>query len=974
MARKKLLWALAAMAALAAVILISTAYSRFASRQIYQESVSHLEEIYTQINGTFRSTVTKNWRLLRGWRPYIEDVAVRDPQELAAFVQEEREDWHFTGFYLLDQDGQYITEKGDTGYLNLGEELPQLTEARENIVADTVTPGTDQITVFAVPVTPGQYQGFDYTAMGISFSSADMTAGLSIQAFDGQSNCFVTYPDGRILFSSLTREEQPYNFLAYLRREGAFSDFDAEDVAADWKAGGSSTLVCRLGGVRHYLSYQPVGFSDWVLVSTAPVDVVNASMNRFTLVTLAVMALLFSIIAVGVAVFLVLGNRRRMQEKNREIRAREQLFDLLTENTEDIFILFSPEDFTAEYVSPNLERVLGLEEAAIRGDVRPLLFAEEGLSPELLAEVPMGGAWTGEQEMVHAQSREPRWFKQLLHRCSLGRQDQFILMLSDRTKERQMVLALDDALHTAKAANEAKSNFLSNMSHDIRTPMNAIVGFAVLLGRDAENPDRVREYTRKIASSSQHLLSLINDILDMSKIESGKTSLNMQEFSLPQLVDELYTMMLPQAKAKGQSFELYTKGSLPETLLGDKLRLNQVLINLLSNAVKYTQEGGQIGLTVQRLSQNASHRAHLRFIISDNGFGMSEGFVRTIFDPFAREITDATQEIQGTGLGMAITKNIVDLMGGTISVESQLGKGSTFTVEAELAVAGLEQDDAFWLRHSITRLLAVDDEEDICLGIQSAMEDTGVEVAYATSGAKAVEMAAQACQNGQEFHIILTDWQMPGMDGLETARRIREAVGDDVPILILTSHDLEDAREAGKGQGIDMFLPKPFFRSSLQRAMSQLLDGSGGEPQPEQEDFSLAGLKVLAAEDNEINAEILQELLEMEGMECQVVPNGKAAVERFAASAPGEFDLIFMDVQMPVMNGYEATKAIRAGSHPLSKAIPIIAMTANAFEEDVQTALAAGMNAHTAKPIDLDKLKATVAKLQGVMEENRREI
>ena len=312
MARKKLLWALAAAAALAAVILIGTAYSRFAARQITQESVSHLEEIYTQINSTFRSTVTKNWRLLRGWQRYIAQTAESSPEELAAFVEEEKKDWHFSSFYFFAEDGQYITENGETGYLDLGENLELLADRQENIVSDTVSSGTEPITVFAVPVTPGSYRGFSYTAIGISFSSADMTAALSIQAFDGKSDCFVAYPDGRILFSSQSREEQPYNFLAYLRKEGVFTGPDAEDVAADWKAGGSRTLICGLGEVRYYLSYQPVGFSDWMLVSIAPVDVVNASMNSFTLVTLAVMALLFGIIAVGVAVFLILGNRRRM--------------------------------------------------------------------------------------------------------------------------------------------------------------------------------------------------------------------------------------------------------------------------------------------------------------------------------------------------------------------------------------------------------------------------------------------------------------------------------------------------------------------------------------------------------------------------------------------------------------------------------------------------------------------------------------
>ena len=950
------------------VILISIAYSRFASRQIYQESISHLEEIYTQINATFRATISKNWKILHSWQ-CIYDMADSAPEEFAAFIQEEKEEWHFTSFYFLSEDGGYITEKGETGYLNLGENKERLMNNKQNIVTDTISSSMEPLTIFAIPAKPSQYRNFRYCAIAISFNNNDMTSALSINAFSGKSDCFITYSDGHILFSSKGYGNPSDNFLTYLRDNASFSRTDADSIAEDWKNGTHQIIHCTIDGVQYYLSYQPVGFSDWMLVSIAPSHIVNASMNHFTIITLIVMALVFGLIAAGIAAILLLSNRQHMTEKNLEIRSREKLFDLLTQNTDDIFILFSPKDYKAEYVSPNLERVLGIELEKITNDVRCLLFTEEAeqiqLSEESLTSIPMGGIWTRDRYIPHAKTLETRWFKELLHHCSLDNNDRFILMLSERTKERQMYDTLGDALHTAKAANEAKSNFLANMSHDIRTPMNAIVGFSVLLRRDADRPEKVREYTQKITASSQHLLSLINDILDMSKIESGKTSLNMIEFSLPELVDELYTMMLPQANAKRQRFDLYTRGNLPELLLGDKLRLNQVLINLLSNSVKYTQEEGIITLTVQALEQTTSGHAHLRFIVTDNGFGMSENFVKTIFDPFAREITDSTREIQGTGLGMAITKNIIDLMGGTIFVESELQKGSSFTIDLEFALANQERDDEFWLRHSITRLLVVDDDERICLDIQSSMNDTGVAVSYATSGEAAISLAVSACTQNQNFHLILLDWKMPGMDGLETARRIRKEVGPEVPILVLTAYDIDEVQEQGKDSGIDMFLPKPFFRSSFQRAVAQMLEQEATKEEDTiaPDALSLAGLKVLAAEDNEINAEILIELLAIEGIQCEIMPNGKEAVDRFLRSSPGDFDMIFMDVQMPGMNGYEATRAIRASEHPSASTIPIIAMTANAFEEDIQAALASGMNAHTAKPVDLEKLKITIAKL-----------
>ena len=898
-------------AALAAVVVLSLFYARFASRQIYRESVSRLEEVYGQVNAALRSTISKNWRLLRSWQPYI--AAETDPAALADFLLEEGEAWHFTAFYFLAPDGSYVTGQGETGRMALaGLDL-------SDTASEVQSPDGRRLALFTVPAEPGTYRGFAYAAVGFAFPAEDMSGGLRVETFSDQSRCSVVLPGGQVLFSSHSGPDAPSNLLDDLRRRGSFSGMEPEDVARDWQRGERLTTMCRLDGRAHYLTYQPVGFSGWMLVSAAPADVVNAGMSRFSLVTLTVMALLFGILALGAVTASVHTSRRRMWEQDREIRSREELFDLLTENTEDIFVLFSPQEgFHAQYVSPNLDRVLGMDPEEVRADARTILFdgqeerfssSPSQLTAEVLSSVPVGGMWTGERDVLHARTQELRRFKQLLHHCTLEDKDQFILMLSDRTQERQMYEALGEALHTAKAANEAKSNFLANMSHDIRTPMNAIVGFSVLLGRDAEHPEKVREYTRKISSSSQHLLNLINDILDMSKIESGKTSLNVSEFSLPQLVDDLYAMMLPQARAKSQRFALHTRGSLPELLLGDKLRLNQVLINLLSNAVKYTQPGGQISLTLQGLGACAPGRARLRFIVADNGYGMSETFMQTIFDPFAREITDATREIQGTGLGMAITKNIVDLMGGSICVESELGKGTTFTLDLELAAADQARDDGFWPRHGITRLLVA--------------------------------------------------------DGEEAARRIRRTAGPQPPLLVLTSFNLDEARHAGQSMEIDLFLPKPFFLSRLQRAAAQLLEPEPGPQEaPEQEEASLEGLRILAAEDNEINAEILVELLEMEGAACQVVPNGREAVSRFAASQPGEFDMIFMDVQMPVMDGYDATRAIRGSGHPLADVIPIIAMTANAFEEDVQTAFAAGMDAHTAKPIDMSRLRAVISRLR----------
>ena len=536
--------------------------------------------------------------------------------------------------------------------------------------------------------------------------------------------------------------------------------------------------------------------------------------------------------------------------------------------------------------------------------------------------------------------------------------------VDDATRvELEQKTLLREALSQANRANEAKSAFLSNMSHDIRTPMNAIIGFTTLLAKDAEEPAKVREYTRKITSSSHHLLSLINDVLDMSKIESGKTSLNVAPFSLPELMEELYSILLPQAQAREQSFDFQVKGRPAEELLGDKLHLNQILINLLSNAIKYTPEGGAISLTVEELAPTTPQYAHLRFMVRDNGIGMSPDFLRTVFDPFSREENSTTSGIQGTGLGMAITKNLVDLMGGVIHADSRQGEGSVFTVELSFPRPAAGEGADFWVHRGISRILVADDEEQVCLDIREMMEDTGVQVAYATGGPAAVDEAERAVARGEEFHVILLDWKMPGQGGAETARQLRAKAGPDIPMLVLTAYDWGDIRDEALAAGVDGFLAKPFFVSTFRQALESLGAGQGGRPAPAPED-ALKGLFFLVAEDNELNAEILSEMLDIEGARCEIVPNGRLAVERFNAAPPDRYDMILMDVQMPEMDGYEATRRIRASGGPRAKEIPIVAMTANAFAEDVRHALDAGMNGHLSKPINMDAVRELLGRLR----------
>ncbi len=532
-------------------------------------------------------------------------------------------------------------------------------------------------------------------------------------------------------------------------------------------------------------------------------------------------------------------------------------------------------------------------------------------------------------------------------------QRQQIKIRKEREAEREVHnRQLAEALQAAQAASNSKTTFLSNMSHDIRTPMNAVLGFATLLERDAENPDKVREYTKKIMASGHHLLSLINDILDVSKIESGKVVLSVEEFTLNDLVSSVDAIIRPMAKAREQKFSVTVTGVKHEYLMGDETRVNQILINLLSNAVKYTQTGGNIWFRIIGLGQRSSQFEHIRMEVEDNGYGMTPEYLKTIFDAFTRAENSTTNKVQGTGLGMAITKNIVELMGGTIEVSSEVDRGSLFRVELEFRIPERQADRQFWKESGISGMLVVDGGPS-GENIQALMRDMEVAADRARSVREAMELVRSGAE-GQRYQLVLLDWEIPDLDADRAAEGIRTLLPQAL-IVFLTESEEEDI-QIPRTEKTGM-IPKPFFVSALKEKVAQMQGGGKAQGSAEEEESGLEGLNFLAAEDNEINAEILREILAMEGASYELVENGQQAVERFLASAEGEFDAILMDVQMPVMNGYDATRAIRALERGDAGQIPIIAMTANAFVEDEKEALNAGMNVHLAKPVDVELLR-----------------
>lgn len=540
-------------------------------------------------------------------------------------------------------------------------------------------------------------------------------------------------------------------------------------------------------------------------------------------------------------------------------------------------------------------------------------------------------------------------------------QRQQIKIRKEREEEREISnQRLAEALQAAQIASNSKTMFLSNMSHDIRTPMNAVLGFTTLLAKDAENPDKVREYTKKITASGQHLLSLINDILDVSKIESGKVVLNVEEFTLNDLVSSVDAIIRPMAEARDQKFIVEVAGIKHECLLGDETRINQVLINLLSNAVKYTQTGGNIWLRIIGLKQRSTQFEHIRIEVQDNGYGMTKEYLETIFDAFTRAENSTTNKVQGTGLGMAITKNIIELMGGTIDVSSEVNQGSLFRVELEFRIPEGQVDKRFWTERGISRILVADADAERCENIQALMSDVGVKSDTAHSMEEVLSLLSKCDKDQEIYHVILLDGSISNTDSMQAVNTVREETGEELPIVFLADHDEEGAEDVLQIENTGILF-KPFFASAFKEKILEMqIKTTQVEELDVKNQNSLDGLYFLAAEDNEINAEILREILLISNAQCEIVENGQLAVERFANSKEGEFDAILMDVQMPVMNGYDATRAIRALGREDARKIPIIAMTANAFAEDEKEALNAGMNVHLAKPIDIELLNQVI--------------
>ena len=825
------------MAVLLGMVLSVLGYFQFVTKTVYEESVSHLTEIFHQSDNMLRELANRNMTYLHMWSEYLKHASREE--EVRNYIEKAKKDAGCLYFYFLSADGDYKMLTGETGYLGLQESMEEKIRRGEDVIANAAVPGNAQMLVFASPEAHGSYQGFEYDAIAIAYENENIVNVLDVSAFDGNARSYVVRPDGRVVIDhSFEAWGTAYNFFGVLREHSRIPEKDILALSERFKEGQTDATLLKLDGKNFYLVYEKSDIQDWVFLGLVQADIVNASMNSLQLRTMLMISGVMVCIAAFFINLIVEKGRKSLQKKDAEILYRDELFQKLSMNVDDVFLMLDAKTYRADYVSPNAEKLLGIGAGEICKDIRVLgkLHPEKPEDPEKndLEEIQVQEQKEWDAEYIHQQTGERRWFHCVAMCSEVSGRKKYILVLSDRTSDRKMNQALSEAVRAAETANRAKSTFLSNMSHDIRTPMNAIIGFTTLAVSSIDNKNKVKDYLSKILSSSNHLLSLINDILDMSRIESGKIHLEETEVSLSEVLHDLKTIISGQIYAK--QLELYVDAMdvANEDVYCDKTRLNQVLLNLLSNAVKFTPAGGTVSVRLKQFPGPTKGSALYEFRIKDNGIGMSQEFVQKIFSPFERERTSTVSRTQGTGLGMAITKNIVDMMGGTVEVQTEQGKGTEFTVRLPLRI--------------------------------------------------------------QSAH-----------------RRVEKIPEPESPALPAARAEFRDRR-------------------------------------------------ILLVEDNELNSEIAAEILSQYGFQVDTAKNGAEAVEKVQHSKPGDYDLVLMDVQMPVMNGYEATKRIRGLSDPALAKITILAMTANAFEEDKRKALECGMDGFLSKPIVVEELIGTLQK------------
>ena len=981
-------------------------------------SLLYLDELAGRREQVVADNLADNIEVIRTAISLMTPDDLSDEQHLQAYQARMKRLYNLERFAFVDERGLIYTSSG------IQTDIDQYQFNYATIVQPEISiknlESENKTVVIAVPVENISFQGETLKACFMEIGMKVMLQGVSLETNNtGVTFCNIYTGNGVALSNMVLGGQAPgTNLLDALQAAVFEPNYSLEKVEQDFKTGNRGVASFTYNGIPETLSYVPVNGTDWMLTYLIRESVIKdqiGSVSNGIIRRSVIQSVLTAVALLGLFIVIILQNRKsammllkqktaeaenrvKREELEHRIQMQEQLLEQERARArQDNMITALAADYRSVYYL-DLDQCRGIcyrEHDDLDNGLKAgerfaypealMAYAEKYITepyreeflqfiqPDAIRKGLENSRVISYRYVVRRHGRESYEMIRFAGvRSPEDRADHKVhavgacLANVDEETRRTMQQneALSAALASAEEASKAKTAFLSNMSHEIRTPMNAIIGLNSIALNDKQTPEKTREYLVKIGDSAEHLLDIINDILDMTRIESGRMTLKQEEFSFPKLLETVNTMISGQCQEKGLDYSCHVIAPVDDYYIGDNMKLRQVLLNILGNAVKFTPAGGKVALTAERKAQ-FDGKTTLRFTISDTGIGMSKEFLPHVFDTFSQEDSSTTSKYGSSGLGMAITKSIVEMMNGNIQVQSEKGVGSTFTVVVTVMDSGVRKNSTGGEEFCPQNMsvLIVDDDPVACEHAKIVLEKIGIESETAFSGAEALEMVKLRQARREAFNLILVDWKMPEMDGVETTRRIRGLTGDNSAIIILTAYRWDDILDEARQAGVDSFLPKPLFATSVLEEFQEVIKRKGIQVNGQKNRTGLAGRRILLAEDMQVNAEIITMVLQMRQIEAEQAENGRIAVQKFAEHPTGYYDAILMDMRMPEMDGLEATRTIRAMDRADAKTIPIIALTANALDEDVQRSLQAGLNAHLSKPVNPDSLFETLENL-----------